>query len=175
MLIRAYGEFWNPDAIHWGGRGPGNRGRLEGRIRKRAGHPSWSAVDVDVWDQTGIYVLYENFAPVYIGQARQSLGQRLKDHLTDRHAGRWDMFSWFGVRVVKQDGTMRNAPLGRGVDVDSLIKTLEALGITMLDPPLNRRHEAIPGADLVEQRSGDRPSTIRHYLERILERLEAPP
>jgi hypothetical protein len=172
MLIRAYGEFWNPDAVYWGERGVGNRGRLEGRIRKRASNSSWPAVDVDMWGQSGIYVLYENFRPAYIGQANNSIGQRLKDHLTDRHAGRWDMFSWFGVKIVKQDGSLRNAPLGRGIDVETLIKTMESLGIAMLDPPMNRRHESIPGADLVEQRAQAGPATVRHYLETILKKLE---
>jgi hypothetical protein len=96
MLIRAYGQYWNPDIVDWGKQGPGNKGQL-------LGSGKWGAttIDIDVWDQHGIYVLHDEFRCVYVGQTSgQFLGKRLRDHLTDRFAGRWDMFSWFGIDSV---------------------------------------------------------------------------
>jgi len=49
MLIRAYGEFWNPDIVDWGSRGAGNQGRLMGKVKLDDRN-----YDVDVWRQRGI-------------------------------------------------------------------------------------------------------------------------
>jgi hypothetical protein len=51
--------------------------------------------------QQGIYVLYGNYGPHYVGLTRkQGSGKRLKDHLTDQHQDKWDRFSWFGFCAV---------------------------------------------------------------------------
>jgi hypothetical protein len=53
----------------------------------------------DFRDQRGLYVLYGNYGAHYVGLARdRGIGDRLKEHLSDRHAGQWDRFSWFGFR-----------------------------------------------------------------------------
>jgi hypothetical protein len=62
-------------------------------------------------------------------------------------------------------------PGARQVTPDSIIDTLEALGIALASPPLNRRHNQLPGAREVEQARSPHPNTVRHYLERILERI----
>jgi hypothetical protein len=55
----------------------------------------------DFRHQRGIYILYGDYGPYYVGLARKrSLGDRLKDHLTDKHGGKWDRFSWFGFKRV---------------------------------------------------------------------------
>lgn len=97
MLIRAYGEFWDPDVVAWGKRGRGQRGKLMG----------WFATVkrptlVDVWDQRGIYVLHDDWKVVYVGKTgKTALGSRIRTHLSDDLAGRWDSFSWYGVRGVR--------------------------------------------------------------------------
>jgi len=56
---------------------------------------------VDFRQQHGLYILYGDYGPHYVGLARrQHLGKRLKDHLADHHANQWDRFSWFGFRQV---------------------------------------------------------------------------
>lgn len=60
--------------------------------------------EVDFWDQTGIHALYGDYKLVYVGQAglsdKSSIGNRLKTHTTNDLAGRWNMFSSFGLRKV---------------------------------------------------------------------------
>lgn len=75
---------------------------------------------------------------------KQDLGKRLKEHLDDHHAGKWDRFSWFGFRRVlkgtESDGTQRLAQLAT-VTVGSpndMIKDLEALLIKALGCESNR-------------------------------------
>jgi hypothetical protein len=56
--------------------------------------------------QSGIYILYSDHTPIYIGQANKSLFARLQTHcLTDDLCGRWDCFTWFGFRSVIGGGT----------------------------------------------------------------------
>lgn len=52
--------------------------------------------------------------------------------------GRWDRFSWFGVRGVADDGSLGQVPAGNFA-VDMLVATMEALLIEGLEPPQNRR------------------------------------
>jgi hypothetical protein len=167
MLIRAYGQFWNPDIVDWGSRGPGNRGKLLGK-----GKWQKKSIEIDSWDQHGIYILHHDFKAVYVGQVfDQPLGKRLRDHLTDRFAGRWDMFSWYGIDSVKADGTLRKAGT-RQVSPELLVDTIEALGILLADPPLNRKRESLDRAIYVEQAKSPHPNTVRSYLQNIVDRLD---
>ena len=167
--IKTYGEFWNPDVIDWGSRGRGNKGSLCGII-KRNGDP----VEIDFWNARGIYVLYDNFQATYVGKTKeQALGKRIRDHLTDRHAGRWDMFSWYSLsapRFTRGDVTI---PGTRFSSPDVVIDTMEALAILIADPKLNRKRESLRGAHEATQVGSDHPHTIRHYLEQILLKLPA--
>ena len=50
----------------------------------------------------GIYVLYSKGRVYYIGLSSSSMRSRLRRHATrDRHAGKWDTFSFYQVRRVK--------------------------------------------------------------------------
>lgn len=127
---------------------------------------------IDSWDQHGIYILHYEFKAVYVGQVfDQPLGKRLRDHLTDRFAGRWDMFSWYGIDSVKVGGKLRKAGT-RQVSPKLLVNTIEALGILLADPPLNRKRESLDRAIYVEQAKSPHPHTVRSYLQRIVERLD---
>jgi hypothetical protein len=46
---------------------------------------------------SGVYVLYKNDVPHYVGKA-SSLASRVRQHLRDRHKGEWDTFSLYVVR-----------------------------------------------------------------------------
>lgn len=96
MLIRAYGLFWSADEVEWYP-GGGNKGRymLLGRQGER--RPKLQLADFRT--QSGLYILYGDYGPYYVGKADR-LGRRLKQHLNDRHAGKWSRFSWFGFRPV---------------------------------------------------------------------------
>ncbi len=50
----------------------------------------------------GIYVLYRKGRVYYIGLSTSSMRSRLRSHATrDRHAGKWDTFSFYQVRRGK--------------------------------------------------------------------------
>jgi hypothetical protein len=167
MLIRAYGLFWNPDIVNWGKPGQGNKGALEGRVKKGG-----KTYTIDFWEAYGLYVLHHDFKPIYVGQAAETrLGTRLRTHLTDRFAGRWDMFSWYSLSKINTTYGNVSNPGIRQVKEETVNDTLEALSILIADPPLNRKRESIPAALQAKQEKSSHPKTIRHYLEQILERL----
>jgi hypothetical protein len=65
---------------------------------------------------------------------QQTLGKRLRDHLQNRHKGKWDRFSWFGFKQVlkriDKDGLhlLRSTmPKSKAVDPHTTIKEMEAL------------------------------------------------
>lgn len=64
---------------------------------------------------------------------------RLKDHLTDDLAGRWDMFSWFGTRQVIAQGKLKAPKASASTTFDTALNHLEAILIHVAEPPLNRQ------------------------------------
>ena len=136
-IIRNMGLFWKRDQVQWkGNRGVG-KARLAGKRRfaKTQG-------EVDFWKQTGVYALYADYHLIYVGQAGLSdqscLGARLKQHLTDDLAGRWDMFSWFGLQVVR--GNDNKVGKRTKLSVSSrahLANVLEGILIEVAEPPMN--------------------------------------
>lgn len=127
-LINAFGMFWRRDEVHWDRTGT----RLLG-VQQTGGFP------VDFAAQAGVYLLYDSNRIVYVWRVTgPRLGARMWEHTRDRLTGRWDRFSWFGVRGVSTDGTLGPMP-GANIAVESLIATMEALLIEGLEPPQNRR------------------------------------
>lgn len=62
---------------------------------------------IDFTYQVGIYILYMDKNPVYVGQAiKQSLGIRLKQHTVDRLRSSWNRFSWFGIKPIDNNGQL---------------------------------------------------------------------
>jgi len=133
-FIHCYGLFWSVDEV-WP---EGERGapfRLLGKLGQRA--PGLQVCDFR--DQRGIYVLYDEYGPHYVGLTReQPLGNRLADHRRDKHAKKWDRFSWFGFKPVRVrcllDGThaLGELPLRRNMEARSTIGDVEALLIQAL-------------------------------------------
>ncbi len=101
--------------------------------------------------QSGIYVLYANFVPVYVGQANKTLWARLHQHMFhDDLAERWDRFTWLGFRKVvggyspklsKPDSAFHISP-------GQLLDHLEASLIHAFEPPMNGQ-EGRFGRDVV--------------------------
>lgn len=167
MLIRAYGSFWNPEIVSWGSVGAGNVGQLTGTVKLNGRKHR-----IDFWHAVAIYVLHERFRPVYVGKALGTrLGPRLRAHLNDRFAGRWDMFSWFSLSTINTTNPGLRAPGTRQLNPETMLDTLEALSIAVTDPPLNRKRESIPGAHEATQ-VGGRPRSLRSYLEEISQKLQ---
>jgi len=98
-LITSYGLFWKVQDTEWV---PGRK--VVRRMLGRNGSKRKSIEIADFWTQSGIYVLYGNYGLYYVGIAGR-LGPRLKRHLADTHAGKWDRFSWFGFKRVQSHRT----------------------------------------------------------------------
>jgi len=130
-LIQAYGLFWRADEIDWT---PGYGKRYAWRLYGRLGANSKKLQVADFRNQKGIYILYGDYGPHYVGLTKKrGLGSRLKDHLSDEHADKWDRFSWFGFCTVlkrkNQFGIhqLRDMPLARSTSPDRMIADLEAM------------------------------------------------
>jgi hypothetical protein len=162
--------FWDRFEVEWSP-GSGNKKvfRLLGRVGERA--PKLEVCDFR--QQRGIYVLYDDFGPYYVGLTNGSgLGQRLKDHTLDDHRDQWDRFSWFGFRRVSTksgpDGVKQLEELGQHVRSGSraAIGEIEALLIQSLGTYRtgNRQQMRFPAALRWEQVRWDQWDT---YLLRV--------
>lgn len=123
--LAAFGMHWARDQVQWT-----TKPRLYGRITARADR-------VNLTDQRGLYLLHDAREVIYAGQAfGQGIGSRLSQHTTDRLAGRWRWFSWFGTCPVGDDGRL-GEPLGTA-SPEQFIDAMESLLIEALEPRQNR-------------------------------------
>src|SRR5271170_2020808 len=119
--------FWRRNLIDWS------------TTPELLGQQQGSNIIVDLCEQRGVYLLLDVSRVIYVGQvADQPLGLRLRQHTTDRHNGRWDRFSWFGIRRVTKEAKLVDADF-TGLTANVLIDTLEALLIESIEPPQNRQ------------------------------------
>lgn len=142
--VQAFGMFWERASVYWG------KPRLFGRQNA-------ASDNIDFSNQVGVYLLHDRDRVVYVGRAGDSLAARLKEHTIDRLKGRWDRFSWFGLRRAEE-----NAQLSGGIvswTQDVVIDTMEALLIESIAPPLNRKR-------------GDNFSAVE-YLQAVDPQIEA--
>lgn len=131
-LIQAFGMYWERSAVHWQ-----SATQLLGRYDRKS-------TTVDFAQQTGVYLLFDGRNVVYAGrtgmrQSGDALARRLFEHTEDRLKGRWDRFSWFGLRTVRDDGALGPVAASHTSSEASLIATLEALLIEAFEPPQNRK------------------------------------
>lgn len=145
MLIQNYGLFWLEKNVFWGA--GSNAGRLLGVPTQNV-----TATPIDFRDQSGVYVLYADYVMVYVGQAgagNQKLFDRLKQHRRDALAGRWNQFSWFGVRWVKQNGELSAEADGAHSTHGQVLNHIEAILIHAAEPKHNRQGGRF-GAEVIQ-------------------------
>ncbi|MBW7922412.1 MAG: GIY-YIG nuclease family protein [Rubellimicrobium sp.] len=143
MRVTSYGLFWRADEIEWTpGRGVRNEFRLLGRFG--VNRPKLRVADFR--QQQGIYILFNEYGPAYVGLARgDRLGARLQEHRIDHLAEKWDRFSWFGFNPVNDrpdtDGVLSLRPPVEDVtdNTPTTIGDLEALLISVIGPRLNQQ------------------------------------
>ena len=128
-MIYAYGLFWDANEVNWSP-GQGAPFRMLGRIGQNKG----TLKVIDARHQKGIYILYGNYGPYYVGLVKgQSLGDRLKQHLLDGHKDKWNRFSWFGFRqdLARKDDNgfneLRDVAETKIVAPKAVIKDIEAV------------------------------------------------
>lgn len=150
--LKAFGMFWQREQVVWSG-----RPRLLGRQTLGASNVNFAA-------QVGVYLLHDRDRVIYVGRATDTMFTRLKFHTVDRLSGRWDRFSWFGLRDVAADGSLSTSSASWSPSV--IIETLEALLIESLEPPLNRkRGDNFSGAEYIQVLD---PEIERHRRKKIL-------
>jgi hypothetical protein len=136
VLIQNYGLFWNESDVFWGA------GSKAGRL---LGVPASNitAEPIDFREQSGVYVLYADYDLVYVGQVgskSQKLFTRLKQHTRDSLAGRWNKFSWFGIRRVKKTSNELSAEAdGKHSTHSEVLNHIEAILIHSAEPKQNRQ------------------------------------
>lgn len=137
MLIRNYGLFWRRNDVFWGRQR--NAGHLLGRkVDEKKSEP------VNFRDQVGLYALYdESCRLVYFGQAgrgkTQKLFDRLKNHLNDSIADRWQRFSWFGTRFVRKDGILSAERDNQQSEMPIALDHMEAIVLAVAEPTHNKQ------------------------------------
>jgi len=135
MLIKNYGSYWSEKHVFWGA--GGNAGTLLGVPAKNL-----TADEINFREQSGVYVLYADYQMVYVGQAgagNQKLFARLKQHTRDSLAGRWNQFSWFGIRKVKANGDLAAEADGAHSTLLQVLNHIEAILIHAAEPKQNRQ------------------------------------
>jgi len=125
-LINAFGMYWLRGGVLW-------------EKPKLLGQQQLGSSSVDFMGQRGVYLLHDRREVIYVGRTTdQAMGQRLRQHTTDRLGGRWDRFSWFGILPVTPEGMLADGP-SETFNIENLIATMEALLIEGLEPRQNRK------------------------------------
>ena len=88
-------------------------------------------------------------------------------HLSDGLAGRWDRFSWYGIRGVLKTGKLGAEITTKNTSSSDLVQTFESLLIAVTAPPQNKRGEALLGARLILQAGAERPRPAASYLDEL--------
>jgi hypothetical protein len=135
-IIANMGLFWHRNKALWRGNRQAGQARLLG---VRAGAKRFG--EANFWKQAGIYALYADYHLIYVGQAglgdKGCIGSRLKNHTRDALADRWDMFSWFGLCKVKQNGEMGAKFDKAKASWRDVADVLEGILIEVAEPPQN--------------------------------------
>jgi hypothetical protein len=166
-LIENYGLFWLWENVHTGG-GQGQQGKLLGHPKNRR------RTLADFSDQRGIYALYAGYEFVYAGQiGRRGLLKRLKEHLSDDLAERWDRFSFFGTRRVISAslGVVRDSAHPKA---DVVLDQLETFLIHVTAPSLNNNRGRWRGATRYYQKRDERLGKTQSEMLRELHKRLVP-
>ena len=143
LTIAAYGLHWEREKVAW------NTARQDVRL---LGRQNQAAAQVNFADQQGVYLLHHMRTVTYVGRTsaeNNGLFGRLKSHTKNlRRSGRWDRFSWFGIRPVHDSGDLLPAP--PNLTADRLINIVEAVLIETYLPAFNDKSGDLMGA-LYEQ------------------------
>ena len=97
---------------------------------------------IDFREQSGVYVLYAEYQMIYVGQAgvgNQKLFNRLKQHTRDALAGRWNRFSWFGIRRVLANRNLSAEKDAKHTTLENVLNHIEAILIHAGEPQHNRQ------------------------------------
>ena len=165
MQVKAFGLFWRRDEIEWT---PGSGIKNEFRLLGRIGKNKPNLLICDFRKQQGIYVLYDEYGPAYVGLTRkQGLGKRLKDHTDDGLHDKWDRFSWFGFNEIEwpvgKIGTIAKIQDEGSIAMHTTIGDLEALLIRLVGP---KRNDKVMNFDQAKKWSQINYDETEYYIDR---------
>jgi len=172
-IIQSYGLRWKEADVFWGaGSSPG---RLLGVPEDET-----TVIPTDFREQAGIYILYSGNNLIYVGQVgsgKAKLFDRLKQHRKPKSplAGRWDSFSWFGLRrVINQGKALSQETMKAGSPTTIMaLNHIEAVLIAATEPSMNKKWGKFGGdTKRYLQVRDERLTTDREMLEKILEQLD---
>jgi len=124
--VRAFGVYWSRDLVRWAS------------IPKLLGQQQIGSEAVDMSDQIGVYLLYDEREAIYVGRSiDRPIGKRLYEHTQDRLRARWNRFSWFGLYPVTEKGELVKNIAAIGSNF--MIRALEAVLIESIEPRQNRK------------------------------------
>ncbi len=130
LAVAAYGLYWERDNVDWSAR------RLLGYDLDPSPEQA-----IDFANQQGVYLLHSWQSVVYVGKtaAREGgLFQRLHNHHSRQvWSGKWERFSWFGLRRVDETGTIVDSPDSASKEVVTAL--MEAVLIETLRPSFNNQ------------------------------------
>ncbi|MBA3066667.1 hypothetical protein KJ633_08260 [bacterium] len=157
IVINSFGMFWRRENVLWS-----NNPKLLGQ-QSGGNH-------IDFSYQIGVYILYDEQRIVYVGRAiEQNLGKRIYQHTVDRLNGRWNRFSWFGLKRVLKDAKLSELKI-LNISPEIFVSIAEALLIEALEPPQNRK-----GGDrfrAVEYLQVKDPEIKKREIKNILDQLK---
>lgn len=155
-VVKVVGMYWNADRVDW-------------KVNpKLLGQQQPGSQPVDFSSQVGIYILYDQNRVLYVGRATDGrLGPRLSEHRRDRLNGRWNRFSWFGLRGVDDKGELTGSMFT--ANQDQILSLMEAVLIESLEPPQNRKR----GDDFSEREylQAEDPSISLRNKEKLLKEM----
>jgi len=131
-----FGLYWDRSKIDWKTTTPDLLG--------------WSKSNevINFKDQIGIYLLHDDRRTIYVGKAekgKSTIIKRLKDHTTDRLAGKWQKFSWFGIYPIDENGKIMM--IDRVLSERDMVSYLESVLIEVLELPQNRKSGDFKGVE----------------------------
>lgn len=125
-IVKCVGMYWHQSKVLWKTK------------PKLLGQQQQGSKSIDFSEQIGIYLLYDRSRVIYVGRSvDRPLGIRLSEHTRDRLNGRWDRFSWFGLKGVDTTGKLTSPDYQ--ADQPQIISLMEAILIEALEPPQNRK------------------------------------
>jgi hypothetical protein len=171
--ILCLGAHWKASDVYW--KTAPENGALYGvDAANLTGH--W----VNFVQQTGIYILYGDYRPVYVGQANGTLFARLQMHYRkDDLVGRWNTFTWFGMRraLAGEDPALSSNESNFSISRGQLLDHFEAAMIHAFEPPLNGQEGRF--GEVVVRYSQKRDKRLgpsdRDLLEEIAKTVDALP
>lgn len=123
-VIRAFGTMWSRKKFVQ------NNYSLLGKLATCKKSPQ-----IDLSKERGIYVLYDGYNIVYVGQTANPIVGRLKAHIKD--AKQWDTFSWYGIDEILENGQISQEKI-LCMTTKTLIEAFEAAMILATNPRHNK-------------------------------------